>query len=97
MKKTLIAKRIATAWLKRITQTEYRMDIFYDPSTTKNLPRMLRSHRDGNSRMAGLQPLPGLGMIEKFNAVTVWSTSRKGMIALKNWCEKRGLDTTGIW
>jgi hypothetical protein len=47
--------------------------------------------------MESVPTIPDLGIRENFDSVTLWSANREAMVALKDWFEKRGYETTGVW
>jgi hypothetical protein len=48
-------------------------------------------------RLAGVPKIPDMGVREGFDSVEVWSSNAKGLSALQQWVEDRGLETSGIW
>lgn len=96
-KRVLMARRVAARWLARVAQAEYRFDVLYGSSEIRNLPNLLRSFRDGKLAMEGVPRVQNLGIRDSADALSLWSNDREGMLALKEWFEKRGYETTGIW
>jgi len=97
-KRVVMAKTVACRWLEDKVQDEHRLTVFSSgPREVRNLPNLLRSFRDGKVPMSGVKAIPDLGLEEKFDAVSVWSSDRQALISLKDWCEHRGLETSGIW
>ena len=47
--------------------------------------------------MTGVPKVADLGIKEGFDYVEMWSQDREGLVALKDWFETRGLETTGMW
>lgn len=74
---------------------EYRLRIF--GGNVRNLPGLLRSFRDNRVRIAGVAPLPNMGVREGFDSVTVWSSNLSALKTLQKWAESRGMETTGVW
>jgi len=97
VKRIVMAKRVASQWVKKEAHAEYRMRIYYGAKEIKNLPNLLRSFRDTRVAIQGLVPLPDMGIKESFDFVEVWSKNRKGLMGLQKWVEARDLETTGIW
>lgn len=96
-KRVVMARRVAQRWLRRVAHAEYRFDVLFGAREIKNLPGLLRSFRDGKVAMEGVPTIADLGVNERFDALSVWSSDRKGLIQLKDWFEKRGFETTGVW
>ena len=96
-KRVLMAKLVAGRWLSRVAHLEYRLRVLYGAREFKNIPNLLRAFRDGKVAMQGLAPLPDLGVKEEFDAVEIWSSNREALAKLKDWFERRGLETTGVW
>lgn len=97
-RRVVMAKLVASRWLGERVRDEHRLTVFSSgPREVRNLPNLLRSFRDGKVAMSGVKPLPDMGVEEKFDAVEVWSSDRQALITLKDWCEVRGLETSGIW
>lgn len=92
-----MAKRVARRWLRRVATSEYRFEVLFGAREIRNLPGVLRSFRDGKIAMEGVPTISDLGVRETFDSISMWSSDRKGLIALKDWFEKRGFETTGVW
>jgi len=90
-------RAVAGRWIRRVAKAEYRLKILYGPIEVKNLPNLLRSFRDGKVAMDGVPSLRDMGVKEEFDAVEVWSRNRVALVALKDWFENRGFETTGVW
>ena len=91
------AREVARKWVSRVSHVEYRLKILYGPFEIRNLPNLLRSFRDGKVAMAGVPPLKDLGVKEDFDYIEVWSKNREALLSLKDWFEKRGFETSGVW
>jgi len=63
----------------------------------RNLPGLLRSFRDKKATMEGVPLIPDLGVKEHFESIEVWSSDHDALVKLKDWFEKRNLETTGVW
>jgi hypothetical protein len=97
-----MAKRIATSWLEKHAQPEYRITVYASSDSIRNLPGLLRAFRDNKTRIAGggsghLDVLEDLGINTGFDRVTIWSRNRQGMVELDAWLRSKGCETTGIW
>lgn len=97
IKRVVMAKLVARRWLAGQATTEYRFDVLYGAREIKHLPSLLRSFRDRRVAMEGLTSIPDLGVKEGFDSISLWSADRVGLIALKDWFERRGFETSGIW
>jgi hypothetical protein len=95
--RVLMAKRVATSWLDRHASPEYRLTVYAGGENVKNLPSLLRAFRDSKLRLGSVDPVADLGIDSGFDQVTVWSSSRKGMLELDAWFRSKGCETTGIW
>ena len=71
--------------------------MLYGAHEFKNLPNLLRAFRDNRVAVRGLLPIPDMGIKEEFDAVEVWSSDREALARLKDWFEKRNLETSGVW
>jgi len=80
-----------------MAHAEYRFSVLFGAREIRNLPGLLRSFRDGKVAMEDVPQIHDLGVKESFDTVSVWSTDREGLIKLKDWFEKRGFETTGVW
>jgi len=97
-KRVILAKTVAFRWLQDRVREEYRFQVFRSASCEiKKLPSLLRSFRDGKIKMAGVDPLPDLGIEESFDTISLWSSNREALLQLKDWFEERGMETTGMW
>lgn len=96
-KRVVMTRAVARRWISRVAHTEYRLRVLLGGNEIRNLPGLLRSFRDRKVGMADVTPLPDLGVRESFDFVEVWSTNREGLVHLKDWFERRGFETTGVW
>jgi len=96
-KRVVMAKVVARRWIKKQSTPEHRLTILYGAREIKNLPSLLRSHRDGKLRIGSVGPLPDLGVKEGFDQIVVWSSQYDPLVQLKDWFEVRGFETSGIW
>ena len=96
-KRVVMVKRVAARWIRRVARPEYRFQVLLGAREIKNLPGLLRSFRDGKIAMENVPVISDLGVKGSFDSVSVWSSNREALIKLKNWFEKRGFETTGVW
>lgn len=96
-KRVVMERRVAARWLARVAAAEYRFDVLYGAKEIRNLPNLLRSFRDGKVALEGASRVADLGIRENGESLTLWSTNREAVIQLKDWFEKRGFETTGVW
>lgn len=92
-----MARKVAARWVHRIAKAEFRIRIFYGAQEYRNLPNLLRSFRDGKTKIAGVHPIPDLGVKEDFDAIEVWSGDYAALASLGKWAEERGFETSGVW
>ena len=90
-----MTKEVATKWLLKQARPEYRFRVF-NPHP-KDYPGLLRAFRDGKTKIAGVGAIPDLGVKEEFGGFYVWSSDAKCLESLKNFFEKRGMETSWIW
>jgi hypothetical protein len=96
--RVVMAKVIASRWIRDRLKEEYRFSVYQGgPTDIKKLPSLLRSFRDGKVKMAGVEPLPDLGIEEKFDSITIWSSNKDNLMTLQNWFDVRGVETSGMW
>ena len=67
-----MSRQVARTWLLKSASPEYRFRVF-NPNA-KDYASVLRSFRDGKAKMAGVEPLPDLGVKEDFGGFYVWSS-----------------------
>ena len=96
-KRIVMARVVARRWILKVAKSEYRLRILYGAIEIKNTAKLLKSLRNGKIAMEGVLPLRDLGVRDEFDAVEVWSRNREALISLKDWFEKRGFETTGVW
>ena len=97
VRRVIMAKDVASTWLSKRAKAEYRLTVYHGAREVRNLPGLIRSFRDDKLKMAGVAPLPDLGIIEAFDSFTVWSKNREALITLNCWFEKRDIETSGVW
>lgn len=96
-RRVVMAKAVAKRWLSAHVKPEYRLQVFYGAQDIHGLPGLLRYFRDGKTKIGSIQPIMDLGVLEEMDSFTIWSSDRVGMIALKDWFETKGLETSGVW
>ena len=80
-----------------MAKPEYRLRVFHGSGEYRNLTAMLRSLRDGKTRLSGVDPIRDFGIRDEFDATEIWSNDRTALIQMQEWFEKRGFETTGVW
>jgi len=96
-KRVVMAKRVATRWLVRVAQSEYRLSVLYGSKGSQNMANLLRCFRDGKVAMQGVGRLSDLGVRDHGDSVELWAANREAMVQIKDWFEKRGYETSGVW
>lgn len=92
-----MARDVARRWVSKIAHAEFRLRVLYGADEYKNLPNLLRAFRDGKVAMRGLSTIRDLGVKEDFDGIEVWSSNREALVNLKEWFERRGFETSGVW
>jgi hypothetical protein len=96
-KSAVMTRRVAERWLRAVSFPEYRIRVLYGSREIRNLTNLLYSFRDGKVAMQGVPRVADLGVSADFDGIELWSKDHDGLMALGNWFEKRGFETTGIW
>jgi hypothetical protein len=96
-RRVVMARNVAARWLAAHAQPLHSLTVYYGAREIKNLPGLLRSFRDERIRLGSMAPIPDLGLREEFDHFVVWSSDREGLVALSQWLEVRGCETSGIW
>jgi hypothetical protein len=96
-RRVVLAKEVARRWIQSCLRPEYQLKVYYGAREIRKLPDLLRSFRDGKLKIGSVEPIPDLGIREEFDHVVAWSRHKEGLIKLRDWCEERGCETTGIW
>jgi hypothetical protein len=97
VRRVVMAKTVARQWLQDRASPEYRLTVYYGAKDIRGACNLVRSFRDDRVKMAGVEPLPDLGMAEAFDSFTVWTKNREALLTLNEWFEKRGYETSGVW
>lgn len=95
-RRVVMAKNVARGWLEARATPEYRFRVYHNQDLSP-YANLLRSFRDNRFKLAGVDKLPTLGLLESTGNLTVWSSDWKALLSLKNFFEKKGMDTSWIW
>jgi len=95
-RRVIMAKKVAADWLANNASAEYRFRVYHnaDAGVFVNL---LRGFRDNRVKLAGVDPIPDLGLKNEVSGFTIWSSDWSALQSLKTFLEKRGMDTSWIW
>lgn len=96
-KQILMTRRVATRWLRAVACPEYRFKAFYDQRDRRNITGLLYSLRDGKVAMEGVPDVRSLGLKKSYDGMEMWSKDKRSLLALQQWFEVRGYETTGLW
>jgi hypothetical protein len=96
-RRVIMARRVALKWLLQTAKAEYRFEVLAKTADLRHIPNMLRSFRDGKVAMRGVSRIHDLGMQEHGDSLALWSRDRSAILTLKDWFEKRGFETSGVW
>ena len=94
--RVLMTRRVAARWVNRLATPQYRVRVLFGAREIKNLPNLLDSFRNGKVAMQSVPRIPDLGIKTDFDGIELWSTDQEGLVALQQWFEKRGFETTGM-
>lgn len=97
VRRVLMSRQVAEAWVRKVAKAEYRFQVLGGAHELRRALAALRAHRDGKLRMAGVDPIGDLGIQEGYEGISFWSGDRVALLGLKDWFEKRGHETTGVW
>jgi len=95
-RRVVMAKSVAKRFLEAEVRAEYRLKVYHGHEI-KNLAGLLRSFRDRKIAMAGVSPIPDLGIKEDYDSIEFWSGNRTALKTLEKWFLKRSYLTTGLW
>lgn len=93
----VMTKKVAKRWLDARSSPKYYLRVWYRGPKSHRLVDALKSFRDGKIVLANLDPIKDLGVKGSFDSVAIWSEDRESLITLREWFEKTGYETTGIW
>lgn len=97
VKRIVMAKRVASRWVQDCAVPQHRLTAYLPADNVSNVPALLRSFRNGTTRLASVPPIPDLGIQVGFDHLVVWSKDRTAMLALETWLQARGCETIGVW
>ncbi len=92
-----MAKRIAQAWLEKEALPEHRIVVYSGSDKLGNIPALLKSFRDGRSRIAGVPTIKDLGVKTEPDKLTFKSRDKEALQKLDTWLAAKGCETSGIW
>lgn len=94
-----MARTVASQWVASGLKDEYRINVYGcgTRTETRHLAALLRSFRDGKTRVAGVEPVLDLGVVEHGDHLEIWSSDGVRLGKLASWLEGRGMDTSFIW
>lgn len=98
--RVLYAHDVVRRFIFEQANPEFRFKVFTaSDRITKFQIHNLRKFRDGVGRemFAGVDPIADLGTRSFGDSFSVWSRNRGALIQLKNYFEKQGFETSGIW
>jgi hypothetical protein len=94
----IMAKDVAQQWIRKRVTDEYRVKIYATQTVDfQALPGLLRSVREGKVKLGSVTNISDLGVDVGFDYISIWSSDRENLILLKDWLEKRGFETSGVW
>lgn len=96
-KMVIMAREVATRYVSGLSKPMYRMDIYSDGVRTVKLVRLLKSFRNGKVAISGVLKASDLGVEERSDIVSIWTSDRNNLINLNKWLEKLGIETSGVW
>jgi hypothetical protein len=94
-KRVIMVKKAAAKWLLKNGNIEFRIRV-YNP-IRRNYPSLLRSFRDKKIKLAKADPIPDLGVQERSDGFEIWSSDVNSLRTLKEYFERRGMETSWIW
>jgi len=94
----IMSKAVAKAWLQDQATPEYRFQVF-NVGNVRRFVNILRSFRDHKFRLAGVSPVPDLGVkpTEDYQGIHVWSSNLDSLKTLHQYFVKHRFETTWIW
>lgn len=99
-RRVLMAHDVVRRFIFEQANPEFRFRVYTaSDRITKFQLHNLRKFRDGTGRelFANLDPISDLGMQSFGDSFSVWSRNRRGLIQLKDYFEKHGFETSGVW
>ena len=95
--RVVMSKQVAYRWLLKTAKEEHVLTVLYGSRHTGRIASYIRAFRDNKATLQGVPTIPDLGVEETFDGLRLWSSDRSKLVSLKDWFEKRGYETTGIW
>lgn len=94
----VMSRAVARAWLQGEATPEYRFQV-YNVGNVRLFLNKLRSFRDHKFRLAGVQPVPDLGVrpTEDYQGIHVWSKDLSALTTLHKYFVRNRFETTWIW
>lgn len=96
-KRVIMAREVARKWLEQNSFAEYRFRVLLNGGDASSYVGLLKGHRDGRLALSKVASLPDLGVLEEVGSLTVWSSNKQGMLSLRRYFTRRGMDTSWIW
>jgi len=97
-RRTVMARDVARRWIKKNLKSEYRLTLYAGASSrVKNISGLLKAFRDGKARIASVQGISDLGIRDYMDRIEIWSSDKDSLRQVKDWFEKRGVETSGLW
>lgn len=91
-----MAKRVAQAWLEKEALPEHRIMVYSGSDKLGNIPALIKSFRDGRSRIAGVPTIKDLGVRTEPDKLTFKSRDKEALQKLDAWLAAKGCETSGI-
>lgn len=95
-KKIVLVKDLAKRYLDSVATNEFYFQVF-KPEPTRDLLVLLRSFRDGHSKISDLSAVKDLGLLESYDYILLWSRDKNSIQALHDWLVSQGYETSGLW
>jgi hypothetical protein len=93
----VMAKRVASSWLKKNAKPEFRLTVYSTPDNLSSLPSLIKAFRSEKIRLGSVEHFGDIGVRSTPDSVTLWSRNQEGMASLDRWLVARGCETTGVW
>lgn len=94
-----MAKNVAGRWLEDLCRGEYRFAImgFNTSMDCRKFASLIRSWRDGTTRIASVPAISDIGIHERGDSIDVWASDSVALRKFAKWVESTGLETDFIW
>lgn len=96
VKRVVLAKKVARAWVEKHSSEEYRVAIYPSLAVKKNLPAWLRSFREGRSKFGSIEPFD-FSLEESPDQIVIRTRDYESIKVLNAKIEELGFETTGVW